>query len=563
MVWSIYNLSYRLASGDFISAKDCLFTIGSKVTIPGLPHPQAHTNPSRADNLNPFDKFFKKFKKGTNYDPLGMAKYDRDPIFKTYSIQEDYEIKWHRNLGAGISGPVRMCINKKNGKEYALKILLDRPKAHKEVTLHWLCSGSDHVVRAIDVYANEVILPGESVAKKRILLVMELMSGGELFEFITKKQHFTEKEASQIMHQIALAVQYCHKRSIAHRDLKPENLLLVEKVERTEELVVKLADFGFAKVDNGDLTTPQFTPYYVAPQVLEAQKRQKEIRQGHRSPTSPYYYDKSCDMWSIGVILYIMLCGYPPFYSEVPNQPITARMRKRIMSGEFDFPQNEWKGTSDSAKDLIRHLLCVEASERITVEDILHHPWLVSGSVPSNNLPSPSIMMDTEQLEQAKAFHSEFLQDMRREEEGFYLKPIGKSKNKLLSNRQRNGLSPDPMVGPTTDGSRPDSNQRPVVDEGVKSLLELRDICIMPPPLVTGATESFADSTLVEGVRKAITFNEDHSGLLNLLITETWDVREHVFVGLVNRQRLADSIQNIIGPTPTIDSPTIVVSTQT
>ena len=480
-----------------------------------------------------------------------MARYDKDPVFKSYSIQEDYEIKWHKNLGSGISGPVRLCIDKSNGQEFALKILLDRPKARKEVTLHWLSSGSDHIVRVIDVYANEVILPGEGVPKKRILLVMELMKGGELFEYITRKQHFTEQEASQIMSQICHAVQYCHRRNIAHRDVKPENLLLKSKVETTDDLVVKLADFGFAKVDNGDLTTPQFTPYYVAPQVLEAQKRQKEIRQGHRSPSSPYYYDKSCDMWSVGVILYIMLCGYPPFYSEVPNQPITARMRRRIMSGDFEFPDNEWKGMSENSKDLVRKLLCVEASERISVDDVLRHPWLEPINVPSKNLPSPSIMLDKEQLDQVKAFHSEFLQDMRREEDGFYLKPVGKSNNKLLTNRQRAGLSPEKTTEDTEEKTV-EEGRRSSVDEGVRSLQELKDICIMPPPLVAGATESFADSALVEGVRKALTFNENHVGLNNLLMTENWDVNERVFVGMVNRQRLAEALHKIIDSSPSI-----------
>ncbi len=480
-----------------------------------------------------------------------MTKYDRDPVFKSNSIQDDYEIKWHKNLGTGISGPVRLCINKSNGEEYALKILLDRPKARKEVTLHWLCSGSEHMVRVVDVYANDVLLPGEGVAKKRILLVMELMKGGELFSYITQKQHFTEKEASQIMKQICLAVQYCHRRNIAHRDLKPENLLLQDKVESTDDLVIKLADFGFAKVDNGDLTTPQFTPYYVAPQVLEAQKRQKEIRQGHRSPSSPYCYDKSCDMWSVGVILYIMLCGYPPFYSEVPNQPITARMRRRIMSGDFEFPDNEWKGMSDSTKDLVRKLLCVEASERITVEDVLRHSWLESVNVPSKNLPSPSIMLDKEQLDQVKAFHSEFLQDMRREEDGFYLKPIGKSNNKLLTSRQKAGLSPERKAKGQAEEMDVEG-RRSSVDEGVQSLLELKDICIMPPPLVAGATESFADSVLVEGVRKALTFNENHSGLINLLLSENWNLSDRVFVGMVNRARLAAALQGLMDTAPSI-----------
>lgn len=475
-----------------------------------------------------------------------MSKYEKDPIFKSHQFSQDYDIHWQKNLGSGISGPVRLCMHRESGRRYALKVLLDRPKARKEVTLHWLCSGSEYVVRAIDVYANEIQLPGDSVAKKRILLVMELMEGGELFEYITQKQHFTEQEASQILRQVAMAVQYCHFRNIAHRDLKPENLLLLSKAEDQKQVRVKLADFGFAKVDNGDLTTPQFTPYYVAPQVLEAQKRQKEIRAGQRSPGSPYYYDKGCDMWSIGVILYIMLCGYPPFYSEVPNQPITQRMRKKIMSGNFDFPQREWDKISDDAKDLIRHLLCVEASERIGVDNLLRHRWLVHINVPSNDLPSPSILLDRDTLEQAKAVHSEFLQGMRREEDGFYLKPISKSQNKLLTNRKQGGTSPVRM------GEKEDANR-------LLSLKELQDICVMPSPMGIGAAEGYADASLVESVKKAVTFNEANATLIDALSSETWDAEKKEFTGMVNRKRLAQNLQKIMETAS--NRPTVIVST--
>lgn len=465
-----------------------------------------------------------------------MEKYEKDPVFKSHPILQDYNIQWQKNLGSGISGPVRSCTHKETGKSYALKILLDRPKARKEVTLHWLCSGSEYIVRVIDVYANDLHLPGDSVSKKRILLVMELMEGGELFEYITRKQHFTEQEASQILRQIAMAVQYCHSRNIAHRDLKPENLLLLRKAEEQRQVRVKLADFGFAKVDNGDLTTPQFTPYYVAPQVLEAQRRQKEIRTGQRSPGSPYFYDKSCDMWSIGVILYIMLCGYPPFYSEVPSQPITQRMRKKIMLGNFDFPQREWAGISDNAKDLIRRLLCVEENERISVDDLLRHRWLVHINVPSNDLPSPNIMLDKDTLDQVKAVHSEFLQGMRREEEGFYLKPISKSQNKLLTNRkQATPIATSPVK----------MKENQMADE-LLSVKELQDICVMPSPIGIGVVEGFADSLLIESVKKAVTFNEGNSVLMEVLAEETWDRATGVFLGMVNRRRMAKNLQKVI-----------------
>ena len=483
-----------------------------------------------------------------------MARYDREPLFKTHPISREYEINWRKKLGSGVSGPVRLCVHKETGKEYALKVLLDRPKARKEVSLHWRCSGSRFVVRAIDVFANEVILPGDSVVKKRILLVMELMEGGELFEYITRKRSFTEREASQILKQVAEAVQDCHHLNIAHRDIKPENLLLEKTGGRPREVLaigatdfrVKLADFGFAKIDNGDLTTPQFTPYYVAPQVLEAQKRQREIRTGQRSPSSPYYYDRSCDMWSLGVILYIMLCGYPPFYSEIPSQTISQRMKSRIMSGSFEFPEKEWKNISDDAKDLVGKLLCVDTSQRINIDQALEHPWLSSGSVPTADLPSPGIMMDREALDQAKAFHSEFLQDMRRDQEGFYLKPVGKSQNKLLTSRKK-------ALGQNVDASDGAGAASPATAtrEALDSLHELKDLCTMPPPLPPSRTgESYADSTLIEGVKKALMYNEDHARLLSAIQAESWNGTE--FVEMVNRQRLALSIQAIIDGFPAV-----------
>ena len=469
-----------------------------------------------------------------------MAHYDQEPVFKTYLITRDYDIKWQKNLGSGVSGPVRLCVHRETRREYALKILLDRPKARKEVSLHWRCSDSQYVVRAIDVFTNELVLPGDSVTKKRILLVMELMEGGELFEYITRRRNFTEREASEILQQIAQAVRDCHHLNIAHRDIKPENLLLV-KSDAAFNIKVKLADFGFAKIDNGDLTTPQFTPYYVAPQVLEAQKRQREIRSGQRSPGSPYYYDRSCDMWSLGVILYIMLCGYPPFYSEIPSQSLSQRMKSRIMSGSFEFPEKEWMNISDDAKDLVRNLLCVDATKRIPIDSVLAHPWLSSSSVPMSDLPSPGIMMDREAMDQAKAFHSEFLQDMRREEEGFFLKPVGKSQNKLLSSRKKTKNADEGTDGSESVTRSPATASR----ESLNSLKELKDLCTMPPPLTPSSSgESYADSTLIEGVKKALMYNEGHEKLQFAVQTESWNGTE--FIAMVNRQRMAASLQSII-----------------
>lgn len=487
-----------------------------------------------------------------------MSKYDRDPEFKTTPIQDDYEIRWNRNLGTGVSGPVRLCINRKTGTEYALKVLLDRSdrkKAEIEATLHWRCSGGSHVVRIVDVYRNEIKQPGEVSARRRILLVMELMEGGELFSFISKRHHFTEKEASRYILQIAKAIQFCHRLNIAHRDIKPENLLLVKDTDDSTEVHIKLADFGFAKIDNGDLKTPQFTPYYVAPQVLEAQKRQKDLRASKAH--SPYFYDKSCDIWSLGVIVYIMLCGYPPFYSEVAHQPLSNRMKQKIMSADFDFPENDWKGISPEAKDLIKSMLCVEASERLSIDEVMHHAWLVQNVTPPNDLDSPLRIGDSESLQKIQDTHAEFLQSLRRDDSGFFLKPVGLANNPVLVARlQKNKTT----TAQTNNPLEPKAVLFSPIDpkEAKESLRRLQDTCHMPPPPFASSNESLPDPTLIERVKQALVFNESSTELLQALEKESWNGVE--FCGMVNRKRLANSLQVLMDAIEVVATPTLLVT---
>ncbi|KAJ3604540.1 hypothetical protein NHX12_029280, partial [Muraenolepis orangiensis] len=284
-----------------------------------------------------------------------------DKFIKETSILEEYNINWTQKLGAGISGPVRVCVKKSSQERLALKILIDRPKARNEVRLHMMA---------------------------RLLIVMEMMEGGELFHRISQHRHFTEKMASQVTKQISEALEHCHCLNIAHRDLKPENLLFKDN---SLDAPVKLCDFGFAKIDQGDLMTPQFTPYY----VLEAQRRHQKEKSGiiPTSPT-PYTYNKSCDLWSLGVIIYVMLCGYPPFYSKHHSRTIPKDMRKKIMTGSFDFPEDEWSQISEMAKDIVRKLLKVKPEERLTIEGVLAHPWLNCTEALDNVLPSAQMMMD-------------------------------------------------------------------------------------------------------------------------------------------------------------------------
>jgi len=202
-----------------------------------------------------------------------------------------------------------------------------------------------------DVYENTYN------GQRCLLVVMECMEGGELFNRIQDRTAFNEREAAEIVKDICIAVKFLHDMNIAHRDLKPENLLYTRKDNLG---VLKLTDFGFAKetLTRDTLQTPCYTPYYVAPEVLGPEK-----------------YDKSCDIWSLGVIMYILLCGFPPFYSN-HGLPISPGMKKRIRSGQYEFPKPEWTNVSSDAKDLIKGCLKTNPEERHTIDEVIKNKWI-------------------------------------------------------------------------------------------------------------------------------------------------------------------------------------------
>jgi len=211
----------------------------------------------------------------------------------------------------------------------------------------------------------------EDKTTKKIYLVMELVTGGELFDRIVEKGSYSEKDASELIAKVISAVRYLHKKGIIHRDLKPENLLYASADEDAE---IKLADFGLSKIvglddDSAVTNTTCGTPGYVAPEVLRMKG-----------------YDRSVDMWSIGVILYILLCGFPPFYEEN-----TAKLFQTIMDGKYDFPDPEWTNVSDSAKDLIQRMLTVDSKKRITADEALEHPWILGHTAKDEKLSTDVI----------------------------------------------------------------------------------------------------------------------------------------------------------------------------
>ncbi|XP_034940143.1 calcium/calmodulin-dependent protein kinase type 1-like isoform X2 [Chelonus insularis] len=272
---------------------------------------------------------------------------------KMSSVDEKYILK--ELLGTGAFSEVRLAESKeKPGQMYAVKIIDKKALKGKEDSLE----NEIRVLRRL-THPNIVQLLETFEDKHKVYLVMELVTGGELFDRIVEKGSYTEKDASGLIRQVLEAVDYMHEQGVVHRDLKPENLLYYSPDEDSK---IMISDFGLSKMeDSGIMATACGTPGYVAPEVL-AQKP----------------YGKAVDVWSIGVISYILLCGYPPFYDE--ND---ANLFAQILKGEFEFDSPYWDDISDSAKDFIHKLMCVNVEERYTCKQALAHPW-ISGNAASN-----------------------------------------------------------------------------------------------------------------------------------------------------------------------------------
>lgn len=286
-------------------------------------------------------------------DSEKKAKKDGKDADKQPSVEDKYFLK--ELLGTGAFSVVRLAESKERvGQMYAIKIIDKKALKGKEDSLE----NEIKVLRRLQ-HPNIVQLLETYEDKSKVYLVMELVTGGELFDRIVEKGSYTEKDASDLIRQVLEAVEYMHEQGVVHRDLKPENLLYYSPEEESK---IMISDFGLSKMeDSGIMATACGTPGYVAPEVL-AQKP----------------YGKAVDVWSIGVISYILLCGYPPFYDE--ND---ANLFAQILKGEFEFDSPYWDEISDSAKDFIRQLMCVNVEKRYSCRQALAHPW-ISGNAASN-----------------------------------------------------------------------------------------------------------------------------------------------------------------------------------
>ncbi|XP_049814494.1 calcium/calmodulin-dependent protein kinase type II alpha chain isoform X9 [Schistocerca nitens] len=263
-------------------------------------------------------------------------------------FSDNYDLK--EELGKGAFSVVRRCVQKSTGLEFAAKIIntkklsaRDFQKLEREARI---CRKLQHpnIVRLHDSIQEENFH----------YLVFDLVTGGELFEDIVAREFYSEADASHCIQQILESVNHCHQNGVVHRDLKPENLLLASKQKGA---AVKLADFGLAIEVQGEQQAWfgfAGTPGYLSPEVLKKEP-----------------YGKPVDIWACGVILYILLVGYPPFWDEDQH-----RLYAQIKAGAYDYPSPEWDTVTPEAKNLINQMLTVNPSKRITASEALRHPWI-------------------------------------------------------------------------------------------------------------------------------------------------------------------------------------------
>ncbi|KAK3554523.1 hypothetical protein QTP70_024429 [Hemibagrus guttatus] len=295
-----------------------------------------------------------------NIDPKVLAlspavNGNRNPTASV--IVEKYKVG--KVIGDGNFAVVKECVERSTGKEFALKII-DKNK----------CRGKEHLIESeVAVlrrvkHPNIIMLMEEVDTPSELYLVMELVKGGDLFDAITSSMKYTEKDASTMVYNLAAALKYLHGMNIVHRDIKPENLLVCEYPDGTKSL--KLGDFGLATVVEGPLYTVCGTPTYVAPEIIAESG-----------------YGLKVDIWAAGVITYILLCGFPPFRSE---NNVQEELFDQILQGHVDFPSPYWDNITDSAKELIGHMLRVNSEMRYLAEDILCHPWVTDKAAVDNNM---------------------------------------------------------------------------------------------------------------------------------------------------------------------------------
>ncbi|KVI04782.1 phosphoenolpyruvate carboxylase kinase 2-like [Cynara cardunculus var. scolymus] len=268
------------------------------------------------------------------------------------SLNKDYQLC--EELGRGRFGIVYRCFSALTGDSFACKSIdkrllsdpTDRECLQKEPKILHVLGGNPHIVQIHGLYEDD----------NYVHMVMDLCDSPDLFDRISKHGGaFSESEAFSVFSPLILSISYCHCLGIAHRDIKPDNVLFDSRGK------LKLADFGsaewFGMNERQTMIGVVGTPYYVAPEVLSGRE-----------------YNEKVDVWSAGVILYIMLAGVPPFYGDTPAETFEA-----VLRGNLRFPTRIFRSISPEAKDLLRKMLCKDVSRRFSAEQVLRHPWVING----------------------------------------------------------------------------------------------------------------------------------------------------------------------------------------
>ncbi|XP_078222718.1 calcium/calmodulin-dependent protein kinase type II subunit delta isoform X23 [Callithrix jacchus] len=387
---------------------------------------------------------------GTGLESLEGARAQSGPRMASTTtctrFTDEYQL--FEELGKGAFSVVRRCMKIPTGQEYAAKIINTKKLSARD---HQKLEREARICRLLK-HPNIVRLHDSISEEGFHYLVFDLVTGGELFEDIVAREYYSEADASHCIQQILEAVLHCHQMGVVHRDLKPENLLLASK---SKGAAVKLADFGLAIEVQGDQQAWfgfAGTPGYLSPEVLR------------KDP-----YGKPVDMWACGVILYILLVGYPPFWDEDQH-----RLYQQIKAGAYDFPSPEWDTVTPEAKDLINKMLTINPAKRITASEALKHPWICQRSTVA------SMMHRQETVDCLKKFNA------RRKLKGAILttmlatrnfsaaksllkKPDGVKKRKSSSSVQM--MEPQTTVIHNPDGNKEstESSNTTIEDEDVKA----------------------------------------------------------------------------------------------
>ncbi|KAL5209999.1 hypothetical protein ABZP36_005622 [Zizania latifolia] len=337
------------------------------VTIPPSEHSSHHSSrsadpptPSAEPQEPPAKKPAPKVKRVQSAGLLADSVLKRD--VNTARLKDLYTIG--KKLGQGQFGTTYLCVEKATGRELACKSIAKRKlltqedveDVRREIQIMHHLAGHANVVSIVGAYEDAVA----------VQLVMELCAGGELFDRIIQRGHYSEKAAAQLARVIVGVIEACHSLGVMHRDLKPENFLFIGQ---KEDSPLKAIDFGLSIFFKpGEMFTDVVgSPYYVAPEVLLK------------------HYGREVDVWSAGVIIYILLSGVPPFWDAESEQGIF----EQVLKGDLDFSSEPWPNISESAKDLVRKMLIRDPKKRLTAHEALCHPWVcIDGVAPDKPLDS-------------------------------------------------------------------------------------------------------------------------------------------------------------------------------